>query len=175
VLYDLANLGIGEDFLYEVGGYLLPGRAAVVAEMWEEWTLPVDTRMEALGGIVFRRMRGEILDAQIERDVAALDAELAELEAESDQATEEAKARLQARSRPGLGYKPAGRCPTKWRPASKRPKPVRSLQEQQPRRTVSGKPSRGGHRGAAVSRAEQQTAGQAEPPSRRWKWGPTGL
>jgi uncharacterized membrane protein len=97
VLYDLAELGIGEDFLYEVGAYLQPGKAAVVAEVWEEWTLPVDMRMEALGGVVFRRMRGEILDAQIERDVAALDAELAELEAERDQATGEAKARLQAK------------------------------------------------------------------------------
>jgi uncharacterized membrane protein len=97
MLYDLAELGIGEDFLYEVGAYLQPGKAAVVAEVWEEWTLPVDMRMEALGGVVFRRVRGEILDAQIERDVAALDAELAELEAEYDQAAEEAKARLQAK------------------------------------------------------------------------------
>ena len=97
VLYDLAELGIGEDFLYDVGGYLQPGKAAVVAEVWEEWVLPIDTRMEALGGIVVRRTRGEILDAQIERDVAALNAELAELEAESDQATGEAKAQLQAK------------------------------------------------------------------------------
>jgi hypothetical protein len=49
-LYDLAHLGVGEDFLYEVEKSLLPGKAAVVAEVWEEWTLPVDTRMEALGG-----------------------------------------------------------------------------------------------------------------------------
>lgn len=97
LVYDLANLGIGEDFLYEVEEYLLPGKAAVVAEVWEEWTLPVDTRMEALGGVVFRRMRGQIVDAQIERDAAALNAELAELEAECSQATGEAKAKLQAK------------------------------------------------------------------------------
>jgi uncharacterized membrane protein len=97
MIYDLANLGVGEDFLYEVGQYLLPGKAAVVAEVWEAWVLPVDARMEAVGGVVFRRIRGDIVDAQFERDVAALKAELAELKAEYDQAIGEAKAKLQAR------------------------------------------------------------------------------
>jgi hypothetical protein len=97
MLYDLANLGVGEDFLYEVGQYLLPGKAAVVAEVWEAWVLPVDTRVQTIGGVVFRRTRGEIADAQIERDVAVLNAEIAELEAELNQATGEAKATLQAK------------------------------------------------------------------------------
>jgi uncharacterized membrane protein len=97
LVYDLANVGIGEDFLYEVGRLLQPGKAAVVAEVWEDWVLPVDTRMEAMGGVVFRRMRGEILDAQLERDAAAFRAELDALEAERDQASGEAKARLQAK------------------------------------------------------------------------------
>ncbi len=57
MLYDSAQLGIGEDFIAEVAEYLQPGKAAVVAEVWEEWTMPVDTRMEALGGVVFRRSR----------------------------------------------------------------------------------------------------------------------
>ena len=97
MVYDLENAGVGEDFLYEVGQFLQPGKAAVVAEVWEEWVLPVETRMEALGGVVFRRMRGEIVDAQIERDVAALKAELDELEAEVEKASAEAKAKLQAK------------------------------------------------------------------------------
>jgi len=50
--------------------------------------MPVDTRMEALGGVV---------DAQIERNVAALKADLAQLEAERDHATGEARANLQAK------------------------------------------------------------------------------
>src|SRR5512138_1466189 len=53
-LYDLLNLGVGEDYLAEVGKSLKPGKAAVVAEAWEDWMLPVDSKMEALGGIVFR-------------------------------------------------------------------------------------------------------------------------
>jgi uncharacterized membrane protein len=95
LLYDSMNLGINMDFLDEVADYLQPGKAAVVAEVWEEWTLPVDNRMEALGGIVFRRSRNEVLDIVIDRDVRILDAELDELEAEYNQATGEAKANLQ--------------------------------------------------------------------------------
>ena len=97
VLYDLAKVGVGEDFLDEVGQKLQPGKMAVVAEVWEEWVMPVDTRMEAAGGVVLRRARGEVLDSQIERDAAALKAEIADLKTERAQARDEAKARLQAK------------------------------------------------------------------------------
>jgi uncharacterized membrane protein len=95
MVYDLVHLGVGQDYLEEVEQSLQPGKAAVVAEVWEEWTLPVDTRMEALGGEVFRRTRGEVMDAQFERDVVALKADLAELETEYKQATGESRAKLQ--------------------------------------------------------------------------------
>ncbi len=95
MLYDLVNLGVGEDFLTDVEKSLQPGKAAVVAEVWEEWTLPLDSCMEALGGVVFRRTRGDFLDAKIEKDAAVLKADLAELEAERDQATGKARAKLQ--------------------------------------------------------------------------------
>lgn len=82
VLYDLARIGIDEGFLTEVGEALRPGTAAVVAEAWEERIAPVDVRIAALGGSVFSRVRREIADGDIERDVAALRAELASLTAE---------------------------------------------------------------------------------------------
>jgi uncharacterized membrane protein len=97
LLYDLLHLGVNEDFLADVEKSLLPGKAAVVAEVWEEWTLPVDTRMEALGGVVLRRSRSEVLDTQIEQDLTTLNADLEALEAETKQATGESKAKLQAK------------------------------------------------------------------------------
>jgi hypothetical protein len=97
MLYDLANVGVGEDFLAEVGGRLKPGKTAVVAEVEEEWTMPVDTRMEAAGGVVFRRVLGEVQEALIERDSDAFEAELAQLKAEYAQAKGDAKAKLQAK------------------------------------------------------------------------------
>lgn len=96
-VYDIAQLGVGEDFLAEVSQYLSPGKVAVVAEIDEEWVTPLDTRMEQLGGIVFRRARGEFIDAQIEREIAADKAEIASLKAEYNQAMGEAKAKLKTK------------------------------------------------------------------------------
>jgi uncharacterized membrane protein len=96
-LYDLAQVGVGEDFLAEVSQRLSPGKVAVVAEIDEEWVTPLDTRMDALGGIAFRRARGEFIDAQIEREIAADKAEIAKLKAEHNQAVGEAKAKLKAK------------------------------------------------------------------------------
>ena len=94
-VYDMANLGVGEDYLIEVEKSLKPGKSAVVADIWEEWTLPVDARMEELGGVVYRRMRYEFIDEQIEKDIESMKVELAELKAERDQATGEAREKLQ--------------------------------------------------------------------------------
>lgn len=96
-LYDLARVGIGDDFLAEVERQLQPGKFAVVAEVWEEWVMPVDSRIEAAGGIVLRRTRDEVLDAQIERDAVALRTEIANLKAEHARATKEHKAKLEAK------------------------------------------------------------------------------
>ena len=95
LLYDMAKIGVSQDFLTEVERTMQPGKAAVVAEVGEEWTLPVDTRMESLGGVVIRRTRREFLDSQIKRDVSSFEAEITQLEAERDQATGEARAKLQ--------------------------------------------------------------------------------
>ena len=54
-LYDVDNARIGGDFLDDVSKSLTPNKVALVAEVEEEWTTPVDTRMEALGGTVLRR------------------------------------------------------------------------------------------------------------------------
>jgi len=97
VLYDLAKVGVGEDFLAEVGQYLQTGKVAVVAEVCEDWVMPLDTRMEAAGGVVFRRARAEVLDSVIARNAAALKAEIADLKAEYARADREAKAKLQAK------------------------------------------------------------------------------
>jgi uncharacterized membrane protein len=94
-LYDMAHLGVSQDYLDGVGKSLKPGKAAVVAEIWEDWTLPVDTTMQSFGGVVFRHTRKDILDQQVERDITMLKAEIDELEAEHERASGEAKRKLQ--------------------------------------------------------------------------------
>jgi DNA repair exonuclease SbcCD ATPase subunit len=78
-----------------VGQSLKPGKAAVVAEVWEDWTLPVDTKMESLGGVVFRRARRDSLDLQVEWDITALKAQIDELETEHAHASGEFRTKLQ--------------------------------------------------------------------------------
>ena len=94
---DLHNVGIDTQFLSDVGELMHPGKSAVVAEIAEGWTTPLDTRMEKLGGTVFRRFRADVEDAQIEREIEASNRELDELEAEWEQAVGEAKDKLQAK------------------------------------------------------------------------------
>jgi len=57
MLVDLNIAGVNDEFLDDVGKELSPGKYAVVAEVEEGWTLPVDTKMEALGGVVYRSKR----------------------------------------------------------------------------------------------------------------------
>jgi uncharacterized membrane protein len=95
--FDLTRAGISEDFLGEMSEYLLPGKVAVITEVDEEWQAPIDARMEALGGHVFRRNRIELEDAYYEKQIAADREELAALEAELKKASAERKARVQAR------------------------------------------------------------------------------
>jgi uncharacterized membrane protein len=96
-LADLANAGVDVDFVEEVGRSLQPGKVAVVAEVEEQWVIPVDSRMEDLGGEVYRRSRFSVIDAQIERGVDALDADIQQMETELKSATVQVKAKLQAK------------------------------------------------------------------------------
>ena len=96
-LFDLARVGVSDDFLTEVYQYLVPNKWAVVAEVDENWVTPLDTRMEAIGGVVFRRGRGEFIDVQIEREIAADTAEIEQLETEYRQAVGDAKAKLKVK------------------------------------------------------------------------------
>jgi uncharacterized membrane protein len=97
VPFDMANVGIDAGFLQRAAERLEPGKAAVLAEVEEEWILPVDTRLEAAGGTVFRRGRADVAADLIQEDVDVMEAVLADLRAEYDQASGEARARLQAR------------------------------------------------------------------------------
>jgi len=96
-LSDLFVAGVDSDFLSEVSGTLTPGKHAVVADISEEWVTPVDTRMEALNGFVFRTARKSFEDDQRARDVAELKAETEQLKAEHASARADRKAKLQAK------------------------------------------------------------------------------
>ena len=97
MLYDLSDVEIDMNFLNEVGKDLQSGKVAVLAEAREEWVTPVDTRMEALGGVVLRRPVEEALIFLFEKEAAARKAEITTLEAEYNQASRETKDKLQTK------------------------------------------------------------------------------
>ena len=92
---DLNNARISDDFIDDVTKALLPTKVALIAEIEEDWTTPVDTRMEAIGGTVFRRALSDVEDTVDDEDVAAIKADIAQMKAEQAQARAERKAKLQ--------------------------------------------------------------------------------
>jgi uncharacterized membrane protein len=68
---DAIKSGEHEQAAYESGFVLNPGQSAVVAEVSEDWTTPIDTEMTRLGGIVFRRPKGTVLNDSFNDDYYA--------------------------------------------------------------------------------------------------------
>jgi uncharacterized membrane protein len=96
-LSDVGNARVGENYVEEVSKSLTPGKVAVVAEIEEDWTTPVDTRMASLGGTVIRRALWEMRDQLRKDEIDALKADLAQLKAEFASANEKRRTKLQSR------------------------------------------------------------------------------
>lgn len=94
---DLYAAGVDTDFLQEARSHLKPGMYAVAADISEEWQTPVDTRMKALQGTVFRSARLNFEQEQRAAEISQLRAEVEQLKAEHAGAKVERKADLQAR------------------------------------------------------------------------------
>jgi uncharacterized membrane protein len=93
---DLNNARIGQDFIDDVNKQLMPNKFALVAEIKENWITPVDTRMEQIGGTVFRRSLSDVRHTIHNENVAAMKADLAQMKAERAKAHDvREKARLQ--------------------------------------------------------------------------------
>lgn len=94
-VHDFWGAGVSLDFIEEAEKSLQPCTVAVVAEVEEEWVIPVDVAIEAAGGRVFRRSRTEVAEAQFDHDIAAFKTEISELETEAASASGVARTKLQ--------------------------------------------------------------------------------
>lgn len=77
-----AVAGITTEFVQTIEHELASGKTGLIAEIDEEWENPLDVRMEALGGSVFRQTRVQLEDALFEKEIEAEQAQLASLESE---------------------------------------------------------------------------------------------
>lgn len=94
---DLYFAGVDGEFLDDVSKALKPGKCAVVVDLNEEWVTPVDARMEALGGTVYRTARSGVQHEQMAREEASMRAELAALKAEQAKGQADRKKSLQSK------------------------------------------------------------------------------
>ena len=95
LMYDLFKAGVSSDFVDEVAASLTPGKAAVVADIDESWVTPIDTRLGALGGTTFRRLHGEVIEAELIRETDSARKDLDQLKAELRESSGEAKANVE--------------------------------------------------------------------------------
>ncbi len=94
---DLKEVGVTDEFVRDIKTALKPGKVALVADIVEEWMTPLDTRMEAIGGVVFRRARTYVEESQEDRDAKAHQADIDQLKAEREQAKSDRLGKIDAR------------------------------------------------------------------------------
>jgi uncharacterized membrane protein len=94
---ELEHAGVTDEFISDVTTAMTPGKVAVVADISEEWVTPLDTRMEQIGGVVFRRARTLVKNTQDDRDAAAHRVEMEQLKAERAQAKADRLAKIDAK------------------------------------------------------------------------------
>ena len=93
--YDPDNARLGEDFVDDVRNAFLPGKVAILAEIREGWTAPVDVSMEQVGGAVFRRSLSNVRRTLEEDNLAAMQADIDQLRAEQSLSESDRKGELQ--------------------------------------------------------------------------------
>jgi len=93
LIRDVHTASVDTEFLTDVSSALAPGKFAVAADIREERVTPLDRRMEATGGIIFRAPKIAD-DERRARESAARRSELEQLETEHAQVNEDRKPHL---------------------------------------------------------------------------------
>lgn len=94
---DLYHAGVSAEFLDDVASTLSADKYALVADISEEYVIPVDIRMEELGGEVFRTRKRYVEEDQLQSDLDEIDADIDRMEKELADSRAEHKAKLQAK------------------------------------------------------------------------------
>jgi len=93
---DLYSAAVDQDFISDVATALTPGKCAVVAEVDEESVTPLDMRIEALDGVVYRTLKSTARDERWKRDTDSVKAQLNQLKREFAEGRADRKAKLEA-------------------------------------------------------------------------------
>lgn len=94
---EMEKSGVTDEFVKDVAAALTAGRVAVITDISEKWVTPLDTEMERIGGVVFRRTRDHVERTQDDRDADAHRAEIERLKAERARARADRLDKIDAR------------------------------------------------------------------------------
>jgi uncharacterized membrane protein len=94
---ELNRAGVTDEFVADVSTALTPGKVAVVADVMEDRMTPLNSRIEEIGGVIFRRTRTQVERTQRNLDAAAHRAEMERLEVERAKARTDRLAKIDAR------------------------------------------------------------------------------
>jgi len=94
---EVEETGMPDEFVTDVATLLTPGKAAVVADIAEDYPAALDTRMQQIGGVVFRHTRTPVDTTPEDRDAAAHQAEMEQLQAKRAQARADRLTKIDAR------------------------------------------------------------------------------
>ena len=73
---ELDRAGVTDEFVADVSTALTPVKVSVVADVMEDWMTPLNSRIEQIGGVIFRRTRTQVKHTQRNLDAAAHRAEM---------------------------------------------------------------------------------------------------
>lgn len=96
LLFDMIKASVSEEFIDDVSDAMKPGSVTLLAEIDEEEIVPVDTKMEVYHGLVFRRLRKELENDQLVREISLYKEEIEHLKLELIDADDEIKAKINA-------------------------------------------------------------------------------
>ncbi|WP_413875768.1 DUF1269 domain-containing protein [Albidovulum sp.] len=94
---DVALAGAPLRFAERVALDVKPGHVAIVAEIDEDWTTPLDSRLAELGATAIREWRSNVEDAQIEEDARNARLEMEQLRNEAREARAAQKEKLEGK------------------------------------------------------------------------------
>lgn len=95
MFYDIDKSYFDVSFIQEASDALEAGKTAVIIDADEEWTAPLDAKINAINGEVYRKNRTDVEDDQLRREAKELNKEIDELENEMKEANEETKESIQ--------------------------------------------------------------------------------
>jgi uncharacterized membrane protein len=92
---DLGNLRISREFTQDVGKQLTSGKFALLAEVREGWTSPVDECMGKIGGTVFRQSVWDAADTADDEELDTMKTAIRQMKIEHSDARAERKAEIE--------------------------------------------------------------------------------